>query len=167
MEDVSSIAALGDDLEVARWLARLPHPYCEVDARAFVKASDEVLRQGRGHNLVLDLDGEAVGIVGIEGVDGPEPEIGWWLGRPHWGQGLMSEAVEAVLEALFAAGMARCRAGVFAGNARSLRVQEKMGFVITGESVRYCAALGRDLAHIDTILTRENFLRRPGRERRA
>ena len=58
-----------------------------------------------------------------------EPEIGYWIARPHWGQGLIPEAVEAMLRRQFQEmGAERVWCAHFPGNERSRRVQEKCGF---------------------------------------
>lgn len=63
-----------------------------------------------------------------------EAELGYWIGRPYWGQGLMSEAVRALLAHGFdTLGLARIWCGYYAGNERSRRVQEKLGFRYVGE----------------------------------
>ncbi len=41
-----------------------------------------------------------VGLIGVEAA-GEGARLGFWLGRPYWGAGLMSEAVEAVTDAFF------------------------------------------------------------------
>ena len=51
-------------------------------------------------------------------------------------------------------GLKRLTAGAFAGNAASLRVQEKLGFVRTGESERMNLARGGPAAHVDMALSR-------------
>ena len=47
--------------------------------------------------------------------------------------------------------------GVFADNAASLRVQEKLGFVRDGETTLYSKPRGADFPHINTRLTRSAF----------
>ncbi len=72
------------------------------------------------------------GTAGIFGwTDAPEPsaEIGYDLAPQWWGQGLMSESLEAIVAYAFATlGMARLDAFVFDGNDRSRRTLERVGF---------------------------------------
>ena len=68
-----------------------------------------------------------------EATDAPdgegEPEIGYWIGRPFWGQGLIPEAVRELLRWCFTErGAARVWCGHSPGNDKSRRVIEKCGF---------------------------------------
>ncbi len=59
-----------------------------------------------------------------------ECELGYWLGRPFWGRGYMTEAAaELVRRAFETLGMRAVWCGYYDGNERSRRVQEKLGFV--------------------------------------
>ncbi|MCM1070763.1 MAG: GNAT family N-acetyltransferase [[Clostridium] fimetarium] len=87
--------------------------------------------------VVLKESGEAVGCCGIVPPEARpnvktclgEVEIGYWIGRAHWGRGLIPEAVDALVEHCFGDLRAR-RAWIscFAFNAKSRRVAEKCGF---------------------------------------
>ena len=58
-----------------------------------------------------------------------ECELGYWLGKPFWGRGIMPEAVREMLRRAFEElGMTRVWAGYYEGNDKSRRVQEKCGF---------------------------------------
>ena len=58
-----------------------------------------------------------------------ECEIGYWLGKPYWGQGLIPEAVDALLDYAFEGlEMRAVWCGYYDGNEKSRRVQEKCGF---------------------------------------
>lgn len=59
-----------------------------------------------------------------------ECELGYWIGKPFWGQGMMPEAAEEILRHAFEdLGMRAVWAGYYDGNTKSKRVQEKCGFV--------------------------------------
>lgn len=59
-----------------------------------------------------------------------ECELGYWLGKPFWGQGLMPEAVNELLRHAFEdLAMETVWCGYYDGNTKSKRVQEKVGFV--------------------------------------
>ena len=59
-----------------------------------------------------------------------EAEIGYWIGRPCWGQGLIPEAARCVQRYAFGQlCMERLWCGYFDGNEKSKRVQKKCGFV--------------------------------------
>ena len=58
-----------------------------------------------------------------------ECELGYWLGKPFWGQGIVPEAAREMLRHAFEdIGMTRVWAGYYQGNIKSKRVQEKVGF---------------------------------------
>ncbi|MBL8874742.1 MAG: GNAT family N-acetyltransferase [Phycisphaerae bacterium] len=79
-------------------------------------------------------DGALMGVIGLVGVPRHlRAEMGYWLGVPYWGRGVMTEAAQAV--AAFAhgeLGVHRLEAGVFDGNAASANVLRKVGFVEEG-----------------------------------
>ena len=57
------------------------------------------------------------------------PELGYWLGEPHWGQGYIQEALRAVLDAAHQTReFPLIRAKTLADNAASLHILEKAGF---------------------------------------
>ena len=76
---------------------------------------------------------EAIGSAGVFPTDvaeaAGEPEIGYWIGRPFWGQGLIPEAVRELLRYCFEdKGAQRVWCSHYAGNEKSKRVIEKCGF---------------------------------------
>ena len=91
--------------------------------------------------LELKETGKVIGSLGLEEPN-PDPvsdgygrEIGYVLGKPYWGRGLMVEAVRAVIDYCFEVlhfDFLTC--GHFVQNHRSRRVIEKIGFAYFGES---------------------------------
>ena len=86
---------------------------------------------------VLKETGEPVGSIGVMFGDGlhsaemrpGEAEIGYWIGVPYWGQGLIPEAVRCLLKRCFEdLGMTAVWCGYYDGNVKSRRVMEKCGF---------------------------------------
>lgn len=135
--DVPRLRALADDAAIARMTLRLPHPYSLADAEAFVDQIDgQDPRAGRTF-LIEHEDHGPVGIIGLfEGGD-PAPEVGYWIGRPFWGRGYATEALDGVL--VWASRQWKRRAltsGHFTDNPASGRVLEKVGFRPTGQVVR-------------------------------
>ncbi|BBE73499.1 GNAT family N-acetyltransferase [Oharaeibacter diazotrophicus] len=148
------------DHQVSRWLARVPYPYGLADAFAFV---DHVrLAAIAGSAVTLGVTRRAagddvVGVVALHGLDGL-PEFGYWLGRAHWGQGLMTEAAGALLAHAYGTlPIDEIVSGAFAGNDASLAIQARYGFVHEGRSRRQCLARGGLVDHVDTRLDRAGF----------
>ncbi len=125
-----------------------------------------VLSAPETYAVVLRETGEPVGSAGIHFQSGlplgpGEAEIGYWIGVPHWGRGLIPEAVEALLERCFTGlGCHTVWCCYFDGNDKSRRVMEKCGFTyhhdMTGEPNRYN---GISVTHVSR-LTREAWLAR-------
>ncbi len=83
--------------------------------------------------LAIDVDGVAVGGIAVTLLDDVyrrTAEIGYWLGEPFWGRGIVTDAVAAVVPVVFERfAIVRLQAGVFANNPASMRVLQKCGFV--------------------------------------
>ncbi|PDT41064.1 MULTISPECIES: GNAT family N-acetyltransferase [Sinorhizobium] len=159
LSDAAAIAESLGDFQVARMLARVPAPYHQQDALDWLnRQTASVLPDWM--LAVTSGDDVHIGCVGIEFRRG-EWHVGYWLNRFYWGKGLASEAVHAAVERFFRRmPEAVLHSGVFADNPASLKVQEKLGFRITGCSQIYALARNAMMAHIETRLTAED-LRRP------
>ncbi|HUH77511.1 MAG TPA: GNAT family N-acetyltransferase [Devosia sp.] len=154
MADAELLAHYLNDFEVAGNLARVPFPYLVSDARAWLRTRTPYLPIEET-NFTIDLPGEGLaGHVGFHrGPDGPI--IGYWLGKPFWNRGIMTEAVTASLNWIFTAtSTPAVYSGVFHFNAASLAIQTKLGFTEIGRSSLLCLARNAEVEHIDTKLTR-------------
>lgn len=109
-------------------------------AHTSVDESLEVIRKvfcgAECYAICLGEDGPAIGAVELM-LNGhtdmterdDECELGYWLGKPFWGQGLMPEAAGELIRRGFEdLGMRAIWCGYYDGNAKSKRVQEKLGF---------------------------------------
>ena len=105
-----------------------------------VDESRNVIRnvfQGKeAYAICLKTDEKAIGAIELK-LNGhtdmtdrdDECELGYWLGKPFWGQGIMPEAVKEILRHAFEEiGMTKVWVGYYEGNSKSRRVQEKAGF---------------------------------------
>ena len=131
-EDLESLVLLADDWEIARWLRdAFPHPYSREDGEAFLRLCLSA-NEEEAILLALEAEGRAIGSVSLtrgQDVTRLSAELGYWLGRPYWGRGIMTGAVEELCRLGFARwDIRRIWAQVFAPNAASCRVLEKAGF---------------------------------------
>ena len=83
----------------------------------------------RENNIAIGSIGLMLGKDGHAELDKDEAEIGYWIGLPFWGQGLIPEAVDEILRYAFEyLNMSRVWCSHFEENMNSKRVQEKCGF---------------------------------------
>jgi RimJ/RimL family protein N-acetyltransferase len=136
--DAKAIVSLINDRRIAENTARIPHPYGIADARAFLAQSN----RDPGAFLITLADGTLIGGCGIAAASAADPELGYWIGLPHWGRGYATEAARALIDHAF--GELNCerlssRARV--SNPASRRVLEKCGFQWTGVALIRIRAL--------------------------
>jgi RimJ/RimL family protein N-acetyltransferase len=140
IEDAKAIAKLANDRRIAENTARIPHPYALADAKQFIASAktsaDELVF------LVTLANSGVVGACGIARLDGQSPELGYWLGVRHWGQGYATEAVRAVIDHAFTQlAYDALAASARVTNPASRRVLEKCGFQWTGAGLCRVRAL--------------------------
>ena len=130
-EDRPALLRHANNLKVWRNLRDLfPHPYTEADADAWLgRVAGSPPAPGV---YAIDVGGEAAGTIAVhrrEDVERFSAEIGYWLGEPFWGRGIMTAAVRAVTAAAWREpDLYRLMAPVFAWNPASMRVLEKAGY---------------------------------------
>ncbi len=140
-----------------------PHTSVE-NSREIIKT---VLSEPEIYAVILKETGLPVGSIGLKlgkasniGIPETEGEVGYWIGVPYWGQGLIPEAVREIMRYGFEdLNLEKIWCGYFDGNEKSKRVQEKCGFRYhhTAENVP-CAIEGLLRTEHITCLSKEEWL---------
>ena len=162
--DAESLYKYASDPTVGPAAGWPPHTSVE-NSREIIR---DVLSAPETYAVIDRETGCAVGSIGLMiggasniGLPETEGEIGYWIGVPYWGQGLIPEAVREMLRYAFEVlQLEKIWCGYFDGNEKSKRVQEKCGFEYqyTKENV-LCSMLNELRTEHLTCLTREKWLR--------
>ncbi|MFN3170327.1 MAG: GNAT family N-acetyltransferase [Hyphomicrobiales bacterium] len=141
LEDADRLAVLLNDPDVTAMTASIPYPYARSDAEAFL--SNARNDEGRIVGRAILLDDVLVGGVGL----GPRPngreELGYWVGKAYWGQGIATRAVALFLDVLRTKGVAGpIHAQTVRSNQASQKVLLSNGFTFVGEGE--CITPARD-----------------------
>ncbi len=135
-EDAESVAQLADNKKIASNLRDLfPHPYTPDNARAYI-AKCILADETKDILYAVDIGGRAAGSIGVfkkDDVYRKSAELGYWLGEPYWGKGVMTRAVYLMCRIAFSRlDIVRIAAEPFERNKASRRVLEKAGFELEG-----------------------------------
>lgn len=124
-----------------------------------------VLSEPETYAIVLKATGKPVGSIGLMigkhsnlGIPDTQGEIGYWIGVPYWGLGIMPEAVHEILRYGFTElCLDRIWCAYFDGNDRSRHVQEKCGFkyVETRDNMYWAQINEYKTEHISCIIREE------------
>jgi 8-oxo-dGTP diphosphatase len=137
--DLADLVALIGDWDIARWVSSVPHPYSEADGRDWIGNVRRQHAAGRPRRFAIALRQTdrligGVGLNGDPGDDSDEPALGYWLGKPYWGNGYAREAVAAVIDYGFETlGLETIRAYTDPSNAASQIVLRRCGLEPIGD----------------------------------
>jgi RimJ/RimL family protein N-acetyltransferase len=130
-KDIADFVRDLSDWEVQQWLSIPPFPYRHEDGEAYLA----IVRNNHmtSHPTVFAVadksSDEALGAVSIDIHSNGIGELGYWLGRTHWGRGIMKEAVAALLRhAIEHPALRQLVAVTDPENLRSQRVLTALGF---------------------------------------
>jgi RimJ/RimL family protein N-acetyltransferase len=130
LADVKAIAHLANDRRIAENTRRLPHPYSQEHAIEFVRGTAD---DDRGTVFLIESNFVPIGVVGIDWRQPEAPELGYWLGVDHWGQGFGTEAARAVIDFTFEEfDVEHLMSGARVSNPSSRNILEKCGFQWSG-----------------------------------
>ncbi|MEN0053033.1 MAG: GNAT family protein [Mucilaginibacter sp.] len=132
--DEESLQKHADNPNVSTYLLdRFPYPYTMNDADKWVTY---MRHQKKQTNFAIAIDDHVCGGIAIDltiDANSKWGEIGYWLGEPYWGRGIVTEAVKLLTDYAFKnLDVIRIQAGVFGQNAASMRVLEKAGYIKEG-----------------------------------
>lgn len=132
IKDVGSLVKYANNPLIAKNLTnKFPYPYTESDGRRFINMATQ---DKPIHVFAIDIEGEAIGGIGIHPQDDvycKNAELGYWLAQPFWGHGIISRAIEQVIDIAFALfEIERIYARPFGTNIASQRVLEKNHFIL-------------------------------------
>lgn len=138
-DDVDALWPHVTDPEVPRWMSWRPHGD-RAETLAYVRAERRALADNHGVAWVIEEAGALIGTIGLRRVQWStrawavdRAELGYWLGRPAWGGGRMTEAARAVTAFAFTViGLHKLTSGCIAENHGSRRVLAKLGFRALG-----------------------------------
>jgi len=129
-DDHSELVRLANNKNIWKNLRDIfPHPYRDEDGTFFVKL---VRKDDKNLRSVIDVDGLFAGMIGAfpqDDVNKYTAEIGYWLGEPYWGKGVMTEAIRLKCKQVFeTTEINRIYAAVFGFNKASAKTLENNGF---------------------------------------
>ncbi len=140
LADVKAIARLANDRRIAENTRRLPHPYSQEHAVEFVRY---LAAEPRETAFLVEHHFKPVGMAGLIMHEPDKPELGYWLGVDHWGQGFGTEAARAVIDYFFDTfDRDHLLAGARVANPASRNILEKCGFQWTGVELHRIEVLG-------------------------
>jgi [ribosomal protein S5]-alanine N-acetyltransferase len=135
-DDATGLLAIFSDAEVMKYWNTPPWTSPD-DARDFIATSAEATERGESMTLgmVAEATGELIGKCLLFSVHhgSRRAELGFGLGRPHWGQGFVAEAGRALLDYAFdTLRLRRIEAEIDPRNVASAKTLERLGFVREG-----------------------------------
>jgi len=137
LADAPRVRELAGDFAIADTTLAMPHPYPPGAAEEWIARHEPEAAAGTARRFAITRseDGLLVGAIGLEKIDpGHQGELGYWIGKPYWGQGYCTEAAAAVLRYAFeTAGLQRVFATHFTRNPASGAVMRKVGMRHEGQ----------------------------------
>jgi RimJ/RimL family protein N-acetyltransferase len=171
--DAPALAGALANYRVAKMLTRVPQPYHLEDAEDWLASIASPSEHAWHFAITLggirailtpelaaangNLSDALIGSVSIEWRDTDDRQgwhIGYWLAEEHWGKGIMTDAVNAVIARFFSVMMGETLySAVMVDNPASLRLQGKLGFDVTGVIDGFSEARSTGVRLITTELT--------------
>lgn len=141
-DDIPDLVEFANNRRIADMLARMPHPYGEAEARAFIEMTAN-RSDGCAYALMLAESGAFVGGAGLDTT--PRGlELGYWVGEPHWGNGYATEAAHALIDLAFrATEVEHLNVSCRVVNDASRRVIHRCGFQYVGQGMIESLSAGR------------------------
>lgn len=129
--DGPRVKELAGDRAIADTTGRIAHPYEDGMAERWIARQQTEFEAGTSTDFAVTLreSGELLGAIGLViNAAHRRAELGYWIGKPHWGRGYATEAGRAVIRHGFEdLGLARIAAHHFQRNPASGRILQKLG----------------------------------------
>ena len=136
LEDAQDVQHLAGERDVAATVIRIPHPYEDGMAEAWIRSCHDTFEKEAGLYFAITLrtDRNFIGVIELElDRESENSQLGYWIGKPYWNCGYATEAAKAVVAYGFEVlKLNRIHAYFFKRNVASGRVLEKIGMQCEG-----------------------------------
>lgn len=151
INDLDSLVKNANNINIAKFMSDgFPFPYTAEKGKSFIELAT------KSENILyyaIEVDGQAVGGIGISvktDIKRKNAELGYWLGEPYWGQGIMTEAITKIVAIAFNTfDITRIYAAPFGTNFASHQVLEKAGFTL---EARFEKSLFKNGEYLDELI---------------
>lgn len=133
IEDSACLVRMLNDGEVSKWTTNIPFPYTHKHALAWLKRRTVDGRDA----LAIEFNGQLVGCISYWEYDSETTEIGYWIGKEYWGQGIATQALQNLFRLSSFPKKKHIVAKVATQNIASQRVLEKCNFKMLEQSIVY------------------------------
>lgn len=150
LSDAPRVQQLAGEKIIADMTANIPHPYENGMAGAWIQQHDDWFQSGQAVALAITLKDtdEIIGTISLTQIDNGCGNLGYWLGVPYWGQGIVTEAArELIRYGVEDLGLTRLVACHLQENYRSGRVIEKCDFTY----LKTTTVKGRAVKHYERL----------------
>lgn len=155
LEDAPRVQELAGTPEVSGGTLTIPYPYPDGAAEVWILSVIGKEKTTSSRTWAIEMGDELVGAISLNVDDENKiAEIGYWLGVPYWGKGIMTEAGLAVVKYGFEElGLEKIYGRYFVSNPASGRVLQKIGMTYEGHLRKHVrkAGVSRDLMQYSII----------------
>jgi ribosomal-protein-alanine N-acetyltransferase len=163
-DDIEAVWPTVSDPEFPKYMSWHAHTD-RASVRAFVERITAAIADGTGATWAIVRDGRAVGCIGLDAITWEmrawrvdRAELGYWLAKAEWNQGLMTEAARAIVRFGFETlGLHKIGVGCLVENEASRRVIERVGFRYVGRLEDDVWRDGRWWSHLRFELTAQEW----------
>lgn len=157
-KDALDVQRLAGDSAVVETTLNIPHPYEDGMAESWISTHQPDFDEGKGVTFAITLrqTEEVMGAISLRIEPFSRASMGYWIGKPYWGNGYCTQAVKAVIAYGFdELKLNKIYATYLPRNPASGRVMEKAGMTYEGylrQHVYKADALGKDGVYEDLKL---------------
>jgi RimJ/RimL family protein N-acetyltransferase len=161
LADAPAVQEMVSDRDVAATTFAVPHPYPEGGAQEWIRKQPAAHESGQRVTLAITLRKEQtlIGSINLRITAGNRrAEMGYLIGKAHWGNGYATEAAAAMVRYAFdVLDLSRVYAHHMTINPASGRVLEKIGMKRDGDRTQTIKRLGEDREVVYFGMTREEW----------
>lgn len=163
-EDIDDLVEGLNNINVSRWMASVPYPYTENDAKNFIEHVKNLDKKSKiALAIVLKENNKVIGGTEITNINKKDGTAGGgiWLNEKYQKNGYGTEAFSTKIKYAFdVLGLRRMENGYFPGNEKSRKMQEKLGYKEEGIRRKkfLCLATNEYVDECITGLLKEEFI---------
>lgn len=149
--DLESLVKYANNWNIAKNMTdKFPFPYTKKHGKSFIEFAN---RENGNYIFAIDIDGEAVGSVGIhiqDDIHKKNAELGYWLAEPFWNKGIISAVILEIVKFSFSNfDINRIFARPFETNIPSQKCLEKNGFIL---EAKFKKAIFKNGIYLDELI---------------